>query len=73
MRPETELDLGPDLAGQVKERAEELIRAAETLYIAGARYEGNSVSGTAYVGGGMFDYLIAPRLLKLVVVGVSAY
>ncbi|MGW1197133.1 hypothetical protein ACWD4B_15050 [Streptomyces sp. NPDC002536] len=71
--PDTELDLEPQFAGQIKERAQELLRAAETLYIAGDRYEGGSVSDTAYVAGGMFDYLITPRLLKLVVVSVSAY
>ncbi|GAA0487036.1 hypothetical protein ACFQ2B_22920 [Streptomyces stramineus] len=71
--PETELDLGPELAGQIKERAEELLRAAETLHITGQRYEGGSETQVAYVKGGMFEYLVAPRLLKLVIVSVTAY
>ncbi|GHG73589.1 hypothetical protein [Streptomyces griseocarneus] len=71
--PETELGLGPELAGQVKERCEELLRAAETLYISGERHEGGSEAQTAYVASGMFEYLVAPRLLKLVVVSVTAY
>ncbi len=44
-----------------------------TLYISGERHEGGSDAQVAYVAGGMFEYLIAPRLLKLVVVSVTAY
>ncbi|WP_246430336.1 hypothetical protein [Streptomyces rectiverticillatus] len=54
--------LPPVLVKDVEEKASELVRAAEALYLHGASYEGMSPQGgTAVVAGGMFDYQTVPR------------
>lgn len=47
---------------EVEKTADELVRAAEILYLDGARFEGeNPRSEHVHVPGGMFVFLVIPR------------
>ncbi|MFF1293216.1 MULTISPECIES: hypothetical protein [unclassified Streptomyces] len=52
----------PAFIAEVEKKADELIRAAEALYLDGTRYEGmGPKSETVDVPGGMFIFLVVPR------------
>ncbi|MFI1582117.1 hypothetical protein [Embleya sp. NPDC020630] len=57
---------------QVETRAEEIVRAAEALYLDGTTYQGpNPPMGTAYPESGMFRYLIVVRSESVLVLQVT--
>jgi hypothetical protein len=62
----------PAFVSGVEKRADELVRAAEALYLDGISYRGeNSRSKTADVPGGMFEYLTVVRHEQIYVVQVT--
>ncbi|WP_436791623.1 hypothetical protein [Yinghuangia sp. YIM S10712] len=64
----------PTLILQVEEKAGELVRAAEALYVHGAAYESTSPpGGTALVTDGMFVYQTIPRHERVYILQVTAW
>ncbi|MEU3498867.1 hypothetical protein ABZ747_35945 [Kitasatospora cineracea] len=62
----------PALVAQVEKKADELVRAAEVLYLDGTLYRGeNPKSKTANVSGGMFEYLTVVRHEQIYIVRVT--
>jgi hypothetical protein len=62
------------LVAQVEEKAEELLRAAETRYLDGTTYQGaGEGTKTAAVTNGFFLYLVVPRHERLYILQVTAY
>ncbi|TQF03077.1 hypothetical protein E6W39_13465 [Kitasatospora acidiphila] len=58
---------------EVARRADELVRAAEALYLDGTSFEGVGPGmEAADVSGGMFHYFIAPHLETVFIVQVTA-
>ena len=52
----------PAFVAEVEKRADEIVRAAEALYLDGTTYQGvGEGTQTAYVPGGMFLFLTIPR------------
>ncbi|MFJ4676354.1 hypothetical protein [Kitasatospora sp. NPDC088783] len=57
---------------EVEKKADELVRAAEALYLDGTTYRGeNPKSKTADVPGGMFEYLTVVRHEQIYIVQVT--
>ncbi|MFI5527125.1 hypothetical protein ACIA8O_01085 [Kitasatospora sp. NPDC051853] len=56
----------PEFLGAVETKADELVRAAEALYLDGTTYEGSG-EPMAYldVAGGFFAYFVVPRLQRV--------
>lgn len=66
-------DADPAFVARVEERADELVRAAAALYLDGAAYQGENPKGaTAFVPGGMFEYLIVVRHNRLYILQVTS-
>jgi hypothetical protein len=64
----------PGFIAQVEKKADELVRAASALYLDGTSYQGIGPGvATAYVPGGMFEYLTAVRQERLYVLQVTQY
>ncbi|MEU3352218.1 hypothetical protein [Streptomyces sp. NPDC037389] len=64
----------PSWSPKVEERAAELVRAAEALYIEGRSYDGFSPQGgNALVTHGMFVYQVVPRQERVYVLQVTAW
>ncbi len=62
----------PAFVAEVEKKADELVRAAEVLYLDGASYRGeNPKSKTADLPGGMFEYLTVVRHEQIYVVQVT--
>ncbi|GAA1350190.1 hypothetical protein [Streptomyces beijiangensis] len=58
----------------VEERADELVRAAEALYLDGTAYQGDNPKGaTAHITGGMFEYLLVVRHNRLYIRQITIY
>ncbi|WP_329567135.1 hypothetical protein [Kitasatospora sp. NBC_01266] len=57
---------------EVEKKADELVRAAEALYLDGTAYRGeNPKSRTSDVPGGMFEYLTVVRHEQIYIVQVT--
>ncbi|MBT2383681.1 hypothetical protein [Streptomyces sp. ISL-11] len=66
--------LPPVLVKDVEDKAGELVRAAEALYVHGRAYEGASPQGgSALVADGMFVYQVVPRHERVYVLQVTAW
>lgn len=64
----------PAFIAEVEKKANELVRAAETRYFDGTTYQGdNPKMSTAYVPGGMFEYLIVVRFERLFILQVTTW
>lgn len=64
----------PGVIAQVEHRAAELVRAAAAYYLDGTTYQGVGPGvATAYIGGGMFQYLTVVRHERVYVLQVSVY
>ncbi|MFF7249819.1 hypothetical protein ACFZBU_38645 [Embleya sp. NPDC008237] len=64
----------PVLIAQVEDKAAELVRAAEALYLHGETYEGISPQGgTALVANGMFVYQVVPRHERVYILQITAW
>lgn len=64
----------PVLINEVERRADELVRAAEALYIHGTAHSGYSPKGgTALVPGGMFEYQIIPRHERVYILQITSW
>ncbi|MFJ8437434.1 hypothetical protein [Kitasatospora griseola] len=62
----------PALVAEVEKKADELVRAAEALYLDGTSYRGaNPKSRTADVPGGMFEYLTVVRHEQIYIVQIT--
>ncbi|MEU8783080.1 hypothetical protein [Streptomyces sp. NPDC048637] len=62
----------PTFAAEVEKKADELVRAAEAVYLDGTSYRGeNPKSRTADVTGGMFEYLTVVRHEQIYIVQVT--
>ncbi|ROR42381.1 hypothetical protein [Kitasatospora cineracea] len=58
---------------EVEKKTDELVRAAEALYLDGSSYRGeNPKSRTADVPGGMFEYLTVVRHERIYIVQVTS-
>ncbi|MCX4550161.1 hypothetical protein OG204_15805 [Streptomyces sp. NBC_01387] len=64
----------PAVVARIGERADELVRAAEALYLDGTTYQGDNPKGaTAYITGGMFEYLVVVRHNRLYVRQITIF
>ncbi|WP_208614646.1 hypothetical protein [Streptomyces regalis] len=64
----------PAFVAEVEKRADEIVRAAEVLYLTGSAYQGVGEGvQTAYVPGGMFLYLTVPRHESVYILQVTAW
>ncbi|TVL89127.1 hypothetical protein [Streptomyces sp. SAJ15] len=64
----------PALVVEVEKRADEIVRAAEALYLDGTAYQGPSPSGeNVLVPGGMFVCQVVPRHERVYILQVSAW
>ncbi|AQT72205.1 MULTISPECIES: hypothetical protein [Streptomyces] len=64
----------PAFVAEVEKRADELVRAAEALYLDGTTYQEVSPgSSDQFVPGGMFRYLVVPRHERLYVVQITPW
>lgn len=64
----------PAFVAGVEKTADELVRAAEALYLDGTSYRGeNPKSRTADVPGGMFEYLTIVRQEQIYIVQVTYF
>jgi hypothetical protein len=62
----------PGFIAQVEKRADELVRAAEALYLDGSGYQGIGPGvATAFIDGGMFAYLTVVRNERVYVLQVT--
>ncbi|WP_235618395.1 hypothetical protein [Embleya scabrispora] len=67
-------DAPPVLIVQVEDKAAELVRAAEALYLRGETYEGLSPQGgTALVANGMFVYQVVPRHERVYILQITSW
>lgn len=64
----------PGCIAQVEKHADELVRAAAALFLDGASYHGLGPGvATAYVDGGMFQYLTVVRHERVYVLQVTVF
>ncbi|MCX4747053.1 hypothetical protein OG455_16220 [Kitasatospora sp. NBC_01287] len=64
----------PAFVAEVEKKADELVRAAEALYLDGTSYRGeNPRSRTAHVSGGMFEFLTIVRHEQIYIVQVTYF
>lgn len=64
----------PGFVAQVEKHADELVRAAAALYLDGTAYQGLGPGvATAYVDGGMFQYLTVVRHERVYVLQATVY
>ncbi|WP_327068583.1 hypothetical protein [Kitasatospora sp. NBC_01302] len=64
----------PAFVAEAEKKADELVRAAEALYLDGTSYRGeNPKSKTADVPGGMFEYLTVVRHEQIYIVQVTYF
>ncbi|TDC62893.1 hypothetical protein [Streptomyces hainanensis] len=64
----------PVLVAEVEKRADELVRAAEALYLDGTTCQGGALrGGDAIVPNGMFVHLVVPRHERVSIRRITAW